>query len=783
MTRRDLWWAGAAVAAGLVVGMLIRGTHGPLVALGTADSPIPQTERGQCAAGAAVGSAGEGLLDDCAVLLAARDALRGTAELDWSAETAIASWSGVTVGGTPRRVTRLNLESRGLTGSVPAVLGELSALSQLRLSWNHLTGPIPPELGRLTQLEYLGLAGNRLTGSIPQELGSIGGTLQTLHLSGPRPLPSGAGLTGPIPSSLGNLTGLRYLWLDGNRLTGPIPPRLGRLTNLLGLHLHDNQLTGPIPTQLGSLRNVLELLLRGNRLSGPIPTQLSGLDAVQKVYVSGNDGLTGCVPLRLQVGWARFTDADRLDLPNCAFDEPPTPTTPLPTHTLTVTEPSGGSVAPSGTATHEEFTEVTLTASWDDATHDFAGWGDACSASGASLACVVTMDGDKTVSASFEALPAGRCASPTAPDCIRAVYRGAPGDYSQVSEIPAEALLGRRAGGRYHVERGQQVTVVTAAPLPEGYTRFYLQQAPLGTPAPLSSSQLIQPVGTTYTFTATADERGSNLVTFDLSAAKPNPLGRPGLKPLLGDVVVSTTFLVPTLRYDTLDPTGAASSAGSYAFLRTAGDAGSAIGTSSISLFDGAELRVHPQDASGTSRASFYETVQVGDTVDYRTNGLDCGFRFRVTSVGSTASPMTLGVERVGLPYGGRCDSFFNEPASVTDVAFVWGVPPGAPAADGVRLMIPDEPAGEGTYRVHADFPWVIDVPPGIRVSAPGLVILFPVTPDPNPSTHVLPLLDEATGAVLSIDAETGREAERFGTTPTVDALFDQIIGSIQALD
>ena len=42
--------------------------------------------------------------------------------------------------------------------------------------------------------------------------------------------------------------------------------------------------------------------------------------------------------------------------------------------------------------------------------------------------------------------------------------------------------------------------------------------------------------------------------------------------------MVTTNFLVPTLRYDTLDITGAATTPGSYAFLDTAGDASSAIG-------------------------------------------------------------------------------------------------------------------------------------------------------------------------------------------------------------
>ncbi len=782
MSRRDLWWAGVAVVAGLAVGMFVRGTHGPLVSLGTAASAIPAAERALCVGGSAVGAGNEGLLDDCAVLLQAKDTLRGTATLNWSADTAITSWTGVTVSGTPQRVTRLNLDSSSLTGSIPAGLGELSALQQLRLSWNQLTGTIPPELGKLTQLSDLGLGGNQLTGTIPPELGSIGSTLTTLQISGPNPLPSGIGLTGSIPSALGNLSGLTYLWLNGNALTGSIPTRLGRLTNLTGLHLHNNQLSGAIPTQLGDLAALRELQLENNQLAGALPTQLGGLRSLRKVYLKGNTGLSGCVPSRL--GEVRFNDVARLNLPDCTADTPTTPMTPVPTHTLTVTAPTGGSVSPGGTTTHDEFTEVTLTASWNDASHDFTGWGDACSESGTAVTCVLTMDADKTVSASFAALSADRCATTSAADCIRAVYRGAPADYAQVSEIPAEALIEPDARRRYQVERGQQVTVVTAAPLPTGYTRFYLERSPLGSPSPVSSSQLIQPVGTAYTFTITAAEGGSNLITFDLTAAKPNPLGRPGLKPLLGDVVVTTTFLVPTLRYDTLDTTGAAATAGSYAFLQTAGDATSAIGNFSLSARGSVELRVHPTDASGTSRTTFYDTVQVGDTFDYRTNGLDCGFRFKVTSIGSTASPRTFGVEQGGIHYGGRCGDFVDDPGAARDVEFVWGALPGAPVADGVRVMIPNEPAGEGTYRVHAGFPYVVDVPAGIRVSTPGLILLQYERGSGNdlPLT-ILPLVDAETAAVLTIDAETGREAERFDTTTAVDALFDQIIGSIRIVD
>ena len=64
-----------------------------------------------------------GLVSDCEALLAARDTLAGDATLNWSADTPIADWDGITLEGTPLRVTRLSLVRRGLTGQIPPELG------------------------------------------------------------------------------------------------------------------------------------------------------------------------------------------------------------------------------------------------------------------------------------------------------------------------------------------------------------------------------------------------------------------------------------------------------------------------------------------------------------------------------------------------------------------------------------------------------------------------------------------------------------------------------------
>ena len=237
----------------------------------------------------------------------------------------------------------------------------------------------------------------------------------------------------------------------------------------------------------------------------------------------------------------------------------------------------------------------------------------------------------------------------------------------------------------------------------------------------------------------------------------------------------------PTLHYNILDTTGAAATAGSYAFLKTAGDAASAIGNFSASAQGSVELRIHPTDSSGTSRAAFYNTIQVGDTFDYRTNGLDCGFRFKVASVAGTTTPRTLGLTYL-RGYGTRCGGFVDNPDAARDVDFVWRVRTGIPGADGVRVMVVDEPTGPGTYRIARDLPWVIDIPAGAEIVFEGVRLLAIVEGRDYPHEAV-PLVDVETGSTLAIDVETGRDFYRNTTSDEVDALFDQIAESIRRVE
>ena len=165
------------------------------------------------------------------------------------------------------------------------------------------TGEIPAELGNLTGLKYLYIPEHefQFTGEIPAELGKLT-NLTSLDLSGHQ-------LTGPIPAELGNLTNLTSLDLRDNQLTGPIPAELGKLTNLQRLGLASNQLTGEIPAELGNLTNLPWLSLYGNQLTGEIPAELGNLTNLTSLDLRDNQ-LTGPIPAEL----GNLTNLTELDL-------------------------------------------------------------------------------------------------------------------------------------------------------------------------------------------------------------------------------------------------------------------------------------------------------------------------------------------------------------------------------------------------------------------------------------------------------------------------------------
>ena len=328
-----------------------------------------------------------------------------------------------------------------------------------------------------------------------------------------------------------------------------------------------------------------------------------------------------------------------------------------PGYELTASATGGGSVSLEGASRHEPSEAVTLTAGWNDTTHTFEGWKGDCS--GAEPTCAVTMDADKTVQANYEP----RCPTPEDAGCIAAVYEGAAGDYATVAEIPSDVLIEPDAEGRYHVWQGRQITVVTSAALPAYASRFELRARALQPARQPPRLQAVGQRGAAYSFTVTADFEGAQQFALELVALAPwLPLP---LQSGPAETMVSATFSIARsiFRYTRLATDGAPQQPGSYAILKRPGDASSAIGNFNPYTSSGAELRVHPSDADGISRARFYDGVQVGDRFDYRTNGLNCGFRFQVTKMSQQSGLTIFGIELI-RSYGGQCDWSVDDPAA-----------------------------------------------------------------------------------------------------------------------
>ena len=157
---------------------------------------------------------------------------------NWSGESDVCNWIGVTCDSRYHRVTQLNISYMGLVGSIPPEIGNLSFLISLDLTKNTFGGPIPPSVFNLSFLEILNLGENNLSSSLPFDICKYNlHRLKRLRISFNK-------LYGKIPSSLGQCSSLDLLSLYNNSLVGEVPKEIGNLTLLTRLFLGLNSLTG-----------------------------------------------------------------------------------------------------------------------------------------------------------------------------------------------------------------------------------------------------------------------------------------------------------------------------------------------------------------------------------------------------------------------------------------------------------------------------------------------------------------------------------------------------------
>lgn len=230
----------------------------------------------------------------------------------WNDSQHFCNWAGVTCGHLHQRVTKLNLSSMGLVGSLSPHIGNLSFLNGINLEVNKFSGKIPEEIGFLFRLKHLNLSNNSFSGEIPANLSKCSWLVHLRlgfnSLTGKIPFQLGSlqklermqlhynNLTGPIPDSFGNLSSIRSFSLAVNNLEGNIPASLGQLKTLNFLGFGVNQFSGMIPPSVLNLSSLVILTLPYNQLQGTLPSNLGYNLPNLQVFNVGHNLLTGTLP-------------------------------------------------------------------------------------------------------------------------------------------------------------------------------------------------------------------------------------------------------------------------------------------------------------------------------------------------------------------------------------------------------------------------------------------------------------------------------------------------------
>ncbi|WZZ45646.1 hypothetical protein YC2023_041905 [Brassica napus] len=153
-------------------------------------------------------------------MFALRDSLKSK-NLNWSDPNPCV-WTSLGCDAGSRRVSRIQIGNRGISGALTSSLSNLPALTIFEVMGNSLTGNIP-SLTKMHALTKAWLQETRFSGAIPVFSGLT--SLKLVNVSGNQ-------LTGIVPESLTELTSLSDLALGNNLLQGPTPSFKSKSMNL-----------------------------------------------------------------------------------------------------------------------------------------------------------------------------------------------------------------------------------------------------------------------------------------------------------------------------------------------------------------------------------------------------------------------------------------------------------------------------------------------------------------------------------------------------------------------
>lgn len=136
---------------------------------------------------------------------------------------------------------------------VTCTKGRVTGIS---LKSNNLAGSLPASLGSLTELTSLAINGKRPPGYGPHSCVKSGGTNFN---------------NSALPRSFYALSKLQLWSMEYTCLGGTLAPELGNMLSLEQIWIHGNFLSGTLPPELDNLENLVDHKLGRNPISGTLP--------------------------------------------------------------------------------------------------------------------------------------------------------------------------------------------------------------------------------------------------------------------------------------------------------------------------------------------------------------------------------------------------------------------------------------------------------------------------------------------------------------------------------